>query len=78
MHPRIQTEAVAPTENEVGHVVSSPLFRNVIAPRESRVDPRKAMDDGKVLIVNPIEGRIGDDKPSLLGSLLVRGLRSRR
>jgi hypothetical protein len=74
MHPKLQTEAIAPIQNKVGAFVSSPLLRNILGQPEGKLDLRAVMDSGKVLIVNLSKGRIGDDASMLLGSLLVTSL----
>jgi hypothetical protein len=74
MHPKLQTEAIAPIQNKIGAFVSSPLLRNILGQPEGRLDLRAVMDSGKVLIVNLSKGRIGDDASMLLGSLLVTSL----
>jgi hypothetical protein len=76
MPPRLQAEAVAPIQNKVGHVISSPLLRNIVGQSRTAVDLRRAMDEGKVLIVNLSKGRIGEDASALLGSLLVSALQT--
>ena len=74
MHPKLQIEAIAPIQNKVGAFVASPLLRNIIGQSVNRLDLRKIMDSGQVLIVNISKGRIGEDASSLLGSLLVTSL----
>jgi hypothetical protein len=49
------------------------LARMLTAPRQ-QVRIREAMDGGKVLIANLAKGRIGEDRSSLLGGLLVTTL----
>jgi hypothetical protein len=67
---------VAPIQNKVGHVMSSPLLRNIVGQSRTAVDLRRAMDDGKVLIVNLSKGRIGEDASALLGSLLASAMQT--
>lgn len=74
MHPKLQVEAIAPIQNKVGHFVSSPLLRNIIAQPTNRLNLRTVMDERRVLIVNLSKGRIGEDSSALLGSLLVTSL----
>jgi len=74
MHTKLQSEAIAPIQNKVGHFVSSPLLRNIVGQSRTTFDLRSLMDDGKVLIVNLSKGRIGDDSSMLLGSLLVTSI----
>jgi hypothetical protein len=74
MHPKLQTEAIAPIQNKVGAFVSSPLLRNILGQSQGRFDVRAVMDEGRVLIVNLSKGRIGEDASTLLGSLLITSL----
>lgn len=74
MGKRLRTEAIAPIQNKLGAFVSSPILRNILCQRESRLDLRKAMDTSKVLIVTISKGRVGEDGSALLGSLLVTSL----
>ena len=69
--PALQAEAVASTQNKIGHFISSPILRNLVGQSRGRLDLRRVMDEGKILIVNLSKGRIGEDNSSLLGSFLV-------
>lgn len=68
---RFATEAVAAIQNKVGQLVANPLIRNVIGQPHSSINLRKAMDEGKILIVNLSKGRIGEDNSKLLGGLVI-------
>jgi hypothetical protein len=48
-----------------------PWARAIVMQPKSSFDLRKAMDEGKILLVNLAKGRIGEDTAGLLGSLLV-------
>jgi len=72
--PKLRAEAVAPIQNKVGHFVSSPLLRHVVGQADARLDLRRVLDEGQILLVNLSKGRVGDDASSLLGSLLVTSL----
>ncbi|MEX1096294.1 MAG: DUF87 domain-containing protein [Planctomycetales bacterium] len=72
--PQLQAEAVAPVQNKIGQFLSNPILRGILGQSRSRLDLRRIMDDGGVLIVNLSKGRIGDDGSALLGSLLVTRL----
>jgi hypothetical protein len=74
MGKRLRAEAIAPIQNKLGAFVSSPILRNILCQSESRLDLRRAMDTGKVLIVTISKGRIGEDGSALLGSLLITSL----
>lgn len=72
--PKLQAEAVAPVQNKIGHFVSNPLLRNIVGQPRSSVDLRRAMDEGKILLMNLSKGRVGEDASALLGSFLVTAL----
>ncbi len=71
MQERLRTEAIAPILNKVGQFVSSPLVRNVVNARESSFDIEDIMDEGKILLVNLSQGRLGEDNATLLGAMLI-------
>lgn len=71
MQERQRTEAIAPILNKVGQFVSSPLVRNVVNARESSFDIEDIMDQGKILLVNLSQGRLGEDNATLLGAMLI-------
>jgi hypothetical protein len=66
-----RNEAVAPILNKVGQFVASPLMRGIVGQPENTFDIRKAMDEGKILLINVAKGRIGEDSSSLLSALMV-------
>lgn len=68
---RQQTEAVAPILNKVGQFVSSPLIRRIISEKKSNIDLEKIMDEGKILLVNLSQGRMGEDNAALMGAMII-------
>lgn len=68
---KFANEAVAPVLNKVGAFTANPLVRNIIGQPKSRLDLRKIMDEGKILVVNLSRGQIGEDNASILGALMV-------
>ena len=72
--PKLRIEAVAPIQNKVGQFVSSPIQRHLVGQARGRINLRRVMDEGRVLIVNLSKGRLGEDAATLLGSLLVTAL----
>lgn len=68
---KFANEAVAPVLNKVGAFTANPLIRNIIGQPKSRLDLRKVMDEGKILIVNLSRGQIGEDNAGVLGALMV-------
>lgn len=71
MQERQRTEAIASVLNKVGQFVSSPLVRNVVNARSSSFSIDNLMDEGKILLVNLSQGRLGEDNATLLGSMLI-------
>jgi len=71
---RYEIEATAAIQNKVGQFISNPLIRNIIGQVRSKIDMRKIMDEGKILIANLSKGRIGEDNSKLLGALLITKL----
>jgi len=69
--PQFQVEAISPIQNKIGQFLSTALIRNIVGQVQSSIDLRKAMDEGKILILNLSKGRIGEDSSALLGSMMV-------
>lgn len=51
-------EAVGPITNKVGQFLSSKLVRNIFGQPRTKLNLRKAMDEGKIILVNLSKGRI--------------------
>jgi len=68
---RFATEATAAIQNKVGQFSSNNLIRNILGQTKSKINIRKIMDEGKILIVNVSRGKIGEDASRLLGAFLV-------
>ena len=74
MPDRFQQEAIAPILNKVGQFVSSTSIRNIIGQPRSTVDLEKIMNEGKILILNLSQGRLGEDNSALLGAMIITKL----
>jgi len=71
-YPRgFRAEAIAPVQNKVGAFLAHPVLRAILTQPTSAFDPRRLMDEGKVMLVNLAKGRLGEDASALLGSLLI-------
>ncbi|MDQ3816390.1 MAG: type IV secretion system DNA-binding domain-containing protein [Acidobacteriota bacterium] len=68
---RFRAEAVAPIQNKVGAFLSNPILNRILTQPKSSFRLRRAMDEGKILLVNLSKGKVGEDVTALLGSLLV-------
>ena len=68
---KFATEATAAIQNKVGQFASNNVIRNIVGQAESKINIRKIMDEGKILIVNLSKGAIGEDASRLIGALLI-------
>jgi type IV secretory pathway TraG/TraD family ATPase VirD4 len=68
---RQRSEAVTPIENKLGSFLVDPFVSRILTTRKSTFNPREAIDNGKVLLVNLAKGKIGEAPAMLFGGLLV-------
>jgi hypothetical protein len=68
---KFASEAVAPVLNKVGAFTANPMIRNIVGQKQSTMNIRSAMDNGKILIVNLSRGLVGEDNAAILGALMV-------
>jgi hypothetical protein len=71
MPPALQKEAISPIQNKVGQFVTSPLIRRIIGSPKSSIAIDEIMDQGKILLANLSQGRLGEDNAQLLGAMLI-------
>lgn len=69
-----QKEAIAPILNKVGQFLTSAPIRNIVGQSKTKMDFGFMMDNQRVLLCDLSKGKIGEDKTSLLGSLIVTKL----
>lgn len=74
MNPKLQTEAISPILNKVGQFVTSPLIRRVLEQPKSTINLEEFMNQGKILIVNLSQGKLGEDNAALLGAMFITKL----
>lgn len=74
MTPSLQKESISPILNKVGQFVTSPLIRTVIGSPKSTISLDDVMNQGKILIVNLAQGRLGEDNAALLGAMVITKL----
>jgi len=72
--PSLRSEAITPILNKTGLFISSLPLRSVVGQKTSSFRMQRALDDGKILIVNLSKGKIGEDACALLGSMLVTAI----
>ncbi len=71
LHQRERTQQIASILNKVGQFVSSPLVRNVVNTSTSSFSIDDVMNDGKILLANLSQGKLGEDNATLLGAMLI-------
>ncbi len=74
MSPKLQTEAISPILNKVGQFVTSPLIRRVLEKPKSTLNLEDFMNQGKILIINLSQGKLGEDNAALLGAMMITKL----
>ncbi|GAB4219892.1 MAG: hypothetical protein Fur009_8060 [Candidatus Microgenomates bacterium] len=71
MPDRLKAEAISPIQNKVGQFVTSKMIRNIIGKARSTVNLQQIMDEGKILILNLSQGKLGEDNAALLGAMII-------
>lgn len=71
LQDRLRNEAIAPILNKVGQFVSSPMIRNVVDAHKSSFSLEQAMNEGKIILVNLSQGKLGEDNATLIGAMLI-------
>lgn len=68
---RFRLESISPIQNKVGAFLSNSMLRRILTNPPQPLNLRRAMDEGKIILVNLAKGSIGEDTANLLGSLLI-------
>jgi type IV secretory pathway TraG/TraD family ATPase VirD4 len=63
-----------PVLNKVGGMLAHPVIKRVLIENRDEVLLRKAMDEGKIVLVNLSKGHLGEDAAHILGALFVSSL----
>ena len=71
MPERLRQEAIVPILDKVGQFVTSPLIRRVIEHPTSSFSIDDVMNEGRILLANLSQGRLGEDNATLLGAMLI-------
>lgn len=74
LNERTQQEWIGSILNKVGQFVSSPMIRGILSSPKSSVDLEEVMNEGKILIANLSQGKVGEDNGALLGAMLITKL----
>lgn len=71
MGDKLRAEAISPILNKVGQFVSSKLIRSVVNSDTNSFSIKDTMNQGKILLVNLSQGKLGEDNSALLGAMLI-------
>jgi hypothetical protein len=71
MPDRLKAEAISPIQNKVGQFISSRMIRNIIGHPQSTINLETIMDEGKILLLNLSQGKLGEDNSALLGAMII-------
>lgn len=71
MPDKMMQESISPILNKVGQFISSPLIRAIIEKPQSSIDMEAIMNEGKILIANLSQGKMGEDNAALIGAMLI-------
>jgi len=71
MSPKLQSEAISPILNKVGQFLSAGSIRNVVGKPISTIDLEKIMNEGKIVMLNLSQGKLGEDSSSILGAMFI-------
>ncbi len=62
---------VSPITNKIGGLLSSPINRNILLQKKSKLDFDEVLNSGKILLCDLSKGKIGEDESSFFGSLVI-------
>lgn len=67
----MRSESISPILNKVGQFLSSKTIRNIVGSPTSTIDLEHMMNEGKIVIVNLSQGKLGEDSSALLGAMII-------
>jgi hypothetical protein len=71
MTDRLRVESVSSIQNKVGQFVSSQRIRRILDNPKSTFSLEEVMNQGKILIFNLSQGKLGEDTTALLGAMFI-------
>ncbi len=74
MTDRLRAESTSPILNKVGQFLSSMRIRNIVDSSKSTFSFEEVMNQGKILILNLSQGKLGEDTTALLGAMFITKL----
>lgn len=70
-YPLLRGRPESPILTRLDAFLRPRLIRNMVTQRETRLDFRRVMDEGKIFLAKLAQGAIGEENAALLGSFLV-------
>jgi len=74
MSPQMKSEAISPILNKVGQFLSSQTIRQIVGSPVSTINLEEMMNDGKIILMNLSQGKLGEDNSALLGAMVITKL----
>lgn len=71
MNDKLKTDAISPVLNKVGQFLSAQSIRNILNQRTSSFSFDQVMNEGKILILNLSQGKLGEDTTALMGAMFI-------
>lgn len=71
MSERLRTEAISSVLNKIGQFLASERIRHIVANKKSTFSFDEVMNEGKILILNLSQGKLGEDTTALLGAMFI-------
>jgi len=71
MSPQLRSEAISPILNKVGQFLSSQTIRNIVGHPKSTIHLETMMNEGKIVLMNLSQGKLGEDNSALLGAMMI-------
>lgn len=71
MTPQQKSDAISPILNKVGQFLSSQTIRQIVGSPVSTIDLEDMMNQGKIILVNLSQGKLGEDSSALLGAMMI-------
>jgi len=71
MSPQLRSESIMPILNKVGQFLSSQTVRNIVGYPKSTINLEAMMNQGKIILMNLSQGKLGEDNSALLGAMMI-------
>ena len=71
MTDRLRVESIASIQNKVGQFIASLRVRRILDSHKSTFSLTDIMNNGKILIINLSQGKLGEDSTALLGAMFI-------